>query len=252
MLREAAQWWEKHAEFYQQQCRIPIDILYGPGAPNEDELQLIGPVDGKHVVEIGCGGAQAAIAFAKRGAVVTGVDIAAAEIRFAHDLAQREHVHITLLQRDMADLEPIATSSQDIAFSACAFGYVDDLRSCFREVHRVLKPGGLFVWSAGHPFNYPLDLGSLVVVRSYFDRGIHVEGETPEPGDAFGSVHRTISDYFELLTGTGFVVERLLEPDSCKRYACDPWYGLWDYTPELFEKIPQTIIFKCRANAITD
>jgi ubiquinone/menaquinone biosynthesis C-methylase UbiE len=66
MITEVKLWWEKAAEDYQRQCRIPIDILYGPGASNEDELQLIGLVAGKHVLEIGCGGAQAAIAFAKR------------------------------------------------------------------------------------------------------------------------------------------------------------------------------------------
>ena len=40
MLTEARDWWEKHAAQYQRQSQIPIDILYGPGAPNEDRLQL--------------------------------------------------------------------------------------------------------------------------------------------------------------------------------------------------------------------
>lgn len=251
MIIEVKQWWEKAAADYQRQCRIPIDILYGPGAPNEDELQLIGPVTGKHVLEIGCGGAQAAIAFAKRGAVVTGMDIAEAQLRFARDLAAREGVEITLFQGDMADLGPIATASQDVVFSACAFGYVDDLLSCFAEVHRVLKPTGRFVWSGGHPFNHVLNSDNpkgLGIVRSYFDVGVQIEGATDTPGEAFASVHRTISDYFDLLTQTGFVVERLVEPDSRKRYACDPWYGLWDTTPEWCAKLPQTIIFKCCKN----
>lgn len=251
VIIEAKLWWEKAAEDYQRQCRIPIDILYGPGAPNEDELQLIGPVAGKHVLEIGCGGAQAAIAFARRGAVVTGMDIAEAQLRFARELAAREGVEIRLFQGDMADLGPIATGSQDVVFSACAFGYVDDLLSCFAEVHRVLKPTGGFVWSVGHPFNHVLDdhhPEALTVVNSYFDTGIQIEGATDTPGEAFASVNRTISDYFDLLTQTGFVVERLVEPDSRKRYACDPWYGLWETTPERCAKIPQTIIFKCRKN----
>ena len=114
MLNEAREWWEKHAAEYQRQCRIPVDILYGPCAPNEDELQLIGPVEGKNVLEIGCGGAQAAIAFAKRGALVTGVDVAEAELRFARELASREGVTLSLFQRDMSDLGPIPNESQDI------------------------------------------------------------------------------------------------------------------------------------------
>ncbi len=30
MITEVNRWWEKAAEDYQQQCQIPIDILYGP------------------------------------------------------------------------------------------------------------------------------------------------------------------------------------------------------------------------------
>ena len=67
-------------------------------------------------MEIGCGGAQVSIAFAKRGAIVTGVDIAESEIAFASELAQQHEVEITLLQRDMSDLSPIASESQDIVF----------------------------------------------------------------------------------------------------------------------------------------
>ena len=238
MIVEAKLWWEKHAAEYQRQCRIPIDILYGPGAPNEDELQLIGPVAGRHVLEIGCGGAQAAIAFARRGAFVIGVDVAEAELRFARDLASQEGVTISLIQRDMSDLEPIPNESQDIVFSACAFGYVDHLDRCFSEVYRVLRPEGIFVWSIGHPFAGVINSKTLTVDKSYFDTGVHIEGDTGVPGDAFGSVDRTLSDYFNLLVQAGFWIEHLVEPDSRTRYPYDPWYGLWDYTPEICMRIP--------------
>jgi len=182
---------------------------------------------------------------------VTAMDIAEAQLRFARELAMQEDVELTLFRGDMANLEPVATASQDVVFSACAFGYVDDLRSCFTEVHRVLRPTGRFVWSVGHPFNQVLDSDDpedLRVVRSYFEVGVQIEGATDTPGEAFASVNRTISDYFDLLVRAGFVVERLIEPDSRKRYACDPWYGLWETTPERCAKIPRTIIFKCRKN----
>jgi ubiquinone/menaquinone biosynthesis C-methylase UbiE len=52
----------------------------------------------------------------------------------------------------MTDLSPVPSASQDVVFSAFALGYVDDLPACFGEVYRVLKKGGLFVWSQGHPF----------------------------------------------------------------------------------------------------
>jgi len=244
MLKEAEHWWEVNGREFQESCPIPIDILYGIGSPNEDELQLIGPVAGKHILEIGCGGAQASIAFAKRGAIVTGIDVAESEIAFAKELAKKSNVVIELLQRDMADLTPIATQSQDIVFSAYAFHYVDDLSACFKEVHRVLKQDGLFVWGQEHPFIEIIDTATMTINRSYFDTGVHIEGaETDSP---FASVQRTVSDYFNLLVDTGFTVERMLEPDSRRRYAYDPWYGQWGLTDQVLTKVPATIIFKSR------
>ena len=92
MSEEARRWWEAHGRSYQETCRIPIDVLYGTGSPNEEGLGLIGPVAGKRVLEIGCGGAQASIAFARKGAIVTAVDIASSEIEFARVLAKEYHV----------------------------------------------------------------------------------------------------------------------------------------------------------------
>src|SRR3954447_20398123 len=179
MPHEAQRWWEANGPAYQADCQIPIDVHYGPGSPNEADLQLLGPVAGKHVLEIGCGGAQCSIAFAQQGAIVTAVDNAAAQLAFAKELAGRHDVSITFHQRDMTDLQPIATGSQDLVFSAFAFGYVDDLLACFREVHRVLRDDGLFVWSQGHPFYDTRDAATVKPVRSYFETGKVVAGEEP-------------------------------------------------------------------------
>lgn len=244
MADEARRWWETHGRNYQETCRIPVDVLYGTGSPNEETLQLIGPVAGKRVLEVGCGGAQASIAFAERGAVVTAVDFAASEIEFAGELAREHRVSVEFHQRDMTDLSPVADASQDVVFSAYAFNYVDDLAACFREVCRVLKSGGLFVWSGAHPFGHAVDPDTLRLNRSYFETGKTVLGE--ETGCAFASVHRTVSDYFNLLVETGFVVERMVEPDSRQRYPYDPWYGLWGNGPERLRLFPATIIFKSR------
>jgi SAM-dependent methyltransferase len=242
MSQEAKRWWEAAGPGYQRKCQIPIDVLYGTGSPSEAELQLLGSVAGKRVLEIGCGGAQCGIAFALQGAIVTGVDIAASQLAFARELAERHHVTIEFHERSMEDLDPIPSGSQDLVFSANAFAYVDDLFSCFREVHRVLKEDGLFVWSRGHPCYDLMDGQTLQPGRSYFETGKFVEGDGPP----FAGFRRTVSDYVNLLADTGFLIERMLEPDSRQRYPYDPWYGLWDYTPELMQKLPPTIIFKCR------
>jgi SAM-dependent methyltransferase len=245
MSSEAKRFWEAYAPDYQSACQIPIDVLYGPGSPNEAELQLLGTVAGKNVLELGCGGAQCSIALALQGATMTAVDITEAQLAFARDLAARNGVQVTFYQRDVADLAPIADQSQDLAFSAQAFGYVDDLAACFHEVYRVLKPGGKFVWSQGHPYYNCVDGKTLQLRRSYFERGKRVDGE--EAGVIpFAYQLRGVDDYVNLLIDAGFILERLVEPDSRPRYAYDPWYGMWDNTPELQQLLPPTIIFKSR------
>ena len=244
VLVEAKDWWERNGPRYQEQCQIPIAVLYGGGCPEENEIGLIGSVADRDVLEIGCGGAQCAIAFAKMGARVTALDFASSEILFAKQLAAEHEVEISFLLQDMADLAPITSTSQDLVFSSNAFAYVDDLDRCFAEVFRVLRPTGMFVWAMGHPLGHVVDSETLQATQSYFDTDPKVVGR--ETGNPFASVHRTFSDYYNLLVDAGFLIERVLEPDSRQRYDVDPWYGLWGKTEQYHALIPSTIIFKCR------
>jgi len=57
MIKEVKKWWEQNSSSYQDDSKIPVDIHYGPGAPHEKKLKLLGSLKGKKVLEIGCGGA---------------------------------------------------------------------------------------------------------------------------------------------------------------------------------------------------
>jgi SAM-dependent methyltransferase len=247
MADEAKHWWETGARDFQETAQLPIDVLYGPHV-NETKLQLLGSVKGKHVLEIGCGGAQCRIAFAKQGAIVSGVDFAAAQLAYARELCEKNGVTITFYQRDMTDLSPIPSESQDIVFSSWAFPYVDDLLSCFKEEHRVLKANGLFVWSVWHPIFAIIEGATLLPTRSYFDTGKVVTGldVSDEVGFAFAENFRTVSDYFNTLLEAGFKVERMVEPDIRPVDAADPKNHLWNHTPRMYELFPATLVFKSR------
>ena len=242
MTNDIKEWWEKEAKSYQELCKIPIDIHYGPGSPNEKHLKLLGNIKDKKILEIGCGGAQCSIVFAKKGAKVTAIDIAEEQLRFAKSLAEKNKVNIEFYQGDAKNLGHIKSSSHDIVFSAFTFQFIDDLPKCFNEAKRVLKKKGLFVFSLCHPFYRVVDPKTLKLQDSYFNTGKCVDNNT---GSAFISYNHTISELHNALIESGFFVEQMLEPDSRKRYKDDPWYGLWDYyVPELMDKMPPTIIFK--------
>jgi len=164
------QTWNQISPHYQAEHKIPTDFVhYGPHCPNEDDLQLIGDVRGKRVLEVGCGGGQCSIAFAKRGAIATGLDISDEQVKFARLVAAENAVEATFHRSNAEDLTLISDESQDIVFSAYALMYVRRLDRCFAEVARVLGPGGLFVFSLDHPFWYCLAEKELLVKFSYFD-----------------------------------------------------------------------------------
>ncbi|HLC78094.1 MAG TPA: class I SAM-dependent methyltransferase [Candidatus Nanoarchaeia archaeon] len=245
MTAETKKWWESSSKDYQEECKIPIDIHYGPGSPNESYYKLLGNLKGKKILEIGCGGAQCGVAMAKQGAKVIGIDISEEQLKFAKELSKKNKVNIQFYQGDIKKLSQIKSNSQDIVFTAFALHYVADLHSCFKEVYRVLKKNGLFVLSLGHPMYGRINSKTLRVEDSYFNigKGTFIFSD---PTKKFVYYRRNIGELHNTLVDAGFFVERIIEPDSRKRYSYDPWYGLWDYTPELMKMVPATIIFKAR------
>jgi len=241
--KEVKKWWEENAKYFQEKINIGAGAEYGPGAPNEKHLKLLGNLKGKEILEIGCGGAQCSVFFAKQGAKVTGIDISKEQLKFARKLIEKNKVKVDLIQGSFQDLRKIKSSSKDIVFSAYALQYSPDLLSVFRQVMKILRKGGLFVFSFNHPIWDLLDYKNLKIRNSYFDTGKH---SNKGSSGKFVIYTRTLSEIYNNLLKTGFFVEQIIEPDSRKRYPDDACYGVWDYKPKIMKMVPPTIIFKCR------
>jgi ubiquinone/menaquinone biosynthesis C-methylase UbiE len=151
MEEKAREWWNAWSADFQEQGDIDVGIAFGPGAEVGDDLGLLGELEGKKAIELGCGGAQFGLAVAKRGAEVTGVDISEAQLAHARDLAHEHDQDVELVESSVTDMPTIPDATYDLAFSAWAFQWVEDLQSCFEEAYRVLKEGGKLVFSVDHP-----------------------------------------------------------------------------------------------------
>jgi SAM-dependent methyltransferase len=242
--------WNWHAAAYQRDHAIRTDTAhYGLSATNENQLRLLGDVAGRRILELGCGGGQCSLAFAKEGAVCVGVDFSEGQIAHARIFAEQAGVEVIFTCADMAEFlvsQPEAVF--DIVFSAYAFQYVEDLARVFRECRRVLRPGGILVFSLDHPLNSITTFKENEVrfYESYYARGRSEwtwgTGPDGEP-NRFYSFHRTTGDFLNLLADAGFRVERLLEPEATAEG--DPWAELADF--ERFAIVPATIIWKARA-----
>ena len=108
---------------------------------------------------------------------------------------------VPLVQADVLAL-PFRDGSFDIAFSAFgAIPFVADSAAAMREVARVLRPGGRWVFAATHPMRWiflddPGEAG-LVAIQSYFDRRPYVEV------DEHGGAAPTWSTTAPWATGSG-------------------------------------------------
>lgn len=106
------------------------------------------PVDfsGKRVLEVGCGrgGGCSFISRYKKPQQMTGVDLSADAIAFC-----RKTHHVSGLNFQAGDAEhlPFADSTFDVVVNIESSHCYPDLEAFFKEVHRVLKPEGCFMYA---------------------------------------------------------------------------------------------------------
>jgi len=250
MTETIKKYWNKNSDNYQKSAKINTDSAhYGPYAPNENKLRLLGKVKNKKILEIGCGGGQCSIAFAKQGAICTGLDLSIEQLNYAKELAKKEKVKVNFILKDIQTLKGIKSNSYDIVFSAFALQYIPDLKKCFKEVNRVLKKNGLFVFSLDHPFFATIDAQTLKIIYNYNNSKIFKETNIDSDGSKtkFVAYPHKISDIYNNLTTSNFLVEKIIEPfDEKTEKGWKDTYWKEIYPKKLVKLIGPTIIFKNR------
>jgi 2-polyprenyl-6-hydroxyphenyl methylase/3-demethylubiquinone-9 3-methyltransferase len=106
---------------------------------------LVGDWTGKAVLDLGCGGGFMSEALAREGAHVVGVDPSAPAIEAAQDHARTEGLKIDY-RVGSGERIPIDAASVDCVVCVDVLEHVDSVGTVLDEIHRVLKPGGLFLF----------------------------------------------------------------------------------------------------------
>lgn len=250
MTKEIKKWWDETSKSYQKSSLIHTNSAhYGPYAPDENELKLLGNIKNKKILEIGCGGGQCSIAFAKQGALCTGIDISKEQLKYAEKLSKKNRVKIRFICGSFQNLSKIKSNSMDIVFSAYALQYSPNLKKVFTDINRILKRKGLFVFSFDHPFYSIIDPKTHKIKESYFDTGRHesIEVWKDNTKHKFVLYKRKVSDIYNNLVVTEFFVEKIIEPLSLKNQVA--WTkGFWEkfYPKNTVKLLGPTIIFKAR------
>lgn len=137
-------------------------VLLTPTTPVPREW--FGDLRGKDVLGLASGGGQQCPIFAAAGARVVSFDASDAQLAQDELVAKREGLTIKTLQGDMRNLSQLPDASFDLVFNPCSTCFVEEVEPVWREVARVLRPGGVLMTGFTHPWFYLFDADA-------FDRG---------------------------------------------------------------------------------
>lgn len=213
--------------FFANYARLPRSEYGLDGAPEWPVmLAMLPSLQGRRVVDLGCGyGWFCRYAREEGASEILGLDVsrkmlAKAAVMGAEGIDYRcENLENPLLPE----------RSFDLAYSSLALHYIERLPELLAVVHRALKPGGSFVFSAEHPiFTAPsspqwtrgCDGRKCWPVNDFQKEGRRI---TDWMAEGVIKQHRTLGTYVNLLAETGFTIRRLVE---------------WGPTPEQIAKLP--------------
>ena len=208
--KNARSWNASSAEYQQTHgSQLSVDdLVWGVWSVPETELCILGDVEGKDILEFGCGGAQWSIGLARRGARMTGLDISEEQLKFARELTRREGVSVTLVQGSAEDA-PLPDQSFDIVF--CDHGAMTfcDPRRTVPEASRLLRPGGLFAFNMSTPI---LEMAWDAAIDGPGERLLHdYFGMTHFEEDDMVSFQLPYGEWIRLFRSSGLLIEDLVE-----------------------------------------
>jgi 2-polyprenyl-3-methyl-5-hydroxy-6-metoxy-1,4-benzoquinol methylase len=172
---------------------------------------------GEVVVDFGCGGGIDVILAAHKVGLqgkVVGIDFAEQMIEQAKQavvMAGLQHGNIEFFVDDMEQSQ-IPDSLADVVMSNCVINLCPNKDAVYREVFRILKPGGRIAISD-------------IVITEHLDTGLRERFQSTWAGCLGGSVPE--KDYFETVSKAGFVavqivVRHTLTDEELEAMACCP------------------------------
>jgi len=171
-------------------------------------------INGRKVIVLQFGDGLVMLACAKKGAVVTGVDLSGEQVRLAREAAAYCGVDVKLVEADCQNLpKSIPRNDFDLAVAECGiFIWIENLDAWMRNAYRVLKSGGKLIVSDFHPLSIIAEEtdGAVTFRKSYFDQHpkIYQPEENAPPAVEF---LWKISDIMNAAIQAGFQVDRLEE-----------------------------------------
>ena len=242
-----ADWTRNNAEY--TDARAPVawaqeEITWGIWKIPESELQVLPPLEGIDVVDLGCGTGYFCAWLAKRGARPVGVDPTPAQLETARRMQRETGIEFPLIEAP-GERVPLPTASFDLALSEYGAALWAIPERWIAEAARLLRPAGSLVFLTNSVLNMlcmpddPEGVAQERLQRPQF--GMHAFHWADQAGVEY---HISHSDWIRLLREHGFEIEALHELQAPADARMHSYYNY--VTAEWGRKWPAEELWKAR------
>jgi SAM-dependent methyltransferase len=188
------------------------EVSWGIWSIPEDDVGMLPAVlEGRDAIELGCGTAYVSAWLARRGARPTGIDNSEAQLSTARELQRRHGIEFPLIHGN-AESVPLPDASFDVAISEYGASIWCDPYEWIPEAARLLRPGGELVFLVNSVLGMLCapeeETGNTTDRLQRPQFGMH---RFEWPDDDSVEFHLPHGKMIELLRGSGFEVEELIE-----------------------------------------
>src|SRR3972149_7932237 len=136
-------WWNPEGALKSLHKITPLRFEYFSARIKEE----LGTLEGKKILDVGCGGGLLSERFAEAGAIVTGIDVSIPSIEAAKEHATKQGLKIDYRVVEVSSFSIENKDAFDCVVSSEVLEHVENLPEFVKDVCSTLKKGGLFLFS---------------------------------------------------------------------------------------------------------
>lgn len=179
----AERWWDPESEFRPLHDINPLRLNY---------IDQRAGLDGKQVLDVGCGGGILAESMARRGAQVTAIDMAEAPLAVGQIHARQSGIDVNYFKSMAEDHAAQSPASYDVVTCLEMLEHVPDPSSTVAACAALARPGGELFFSTinRNPKSFLFAIVGAEYVLRLLPRGTHEYAKFIRPSELAESIRK--------------------------------------------------------------